>query len=64
MKAETTEIEELIIMCRELLKAVNKLSMPPLYIVQPFLGIIRDHYKLINKLNLIGDDLHHSKDSI
>lgn len=49
------EIEELEKLCKELLKGADKCCAPPHYIVQPFVGIVIRHSKLINKFNLMGD---------
>jgi len=47
------ETEELKSLCIELLAAADKCSQEPHYIVQPFMGIVKNHAKLIERLQLI-----------
>ncbi len=46
------EVKDLISLCQALLKGAAKCTEAPHYIVQPFLGIVRDHSDVINKLGL------------
>ena len=56
---ETVEVskqdwDELVKMSRSLLRASDMIAQQ-LYIVQPFLGIVKDHHKVITKLNLFEE---------
>lgn len=47
------DIEELKILCKELLNGADKCSQEPHYIVQPFLGIVKRYSKIIEKYKLL-----------
>ena len=56
---ETVEVlkqdwDDMLAMCKRLLRASDQIAQQ-LYIVQPFLGIVKDHHRVINKLQLFEE---------
>ncbi len=49
----TQDFEELKSLCRQLLDGADKCSKAPHHIVQPFLGIVKQNMKLIQKYELM-----------
>ena len=47
--------DQLIQMCKELLKGADMVSQEPYYIVQPFMGIVLRNLDLIEKYNLMDE---------
>jgi len=51
------DISDLITLSKNLLKAADECSMPPHYIIQPFMNIVKDNRKIISRFELFGEDL-------
>lgn len=47
------DVETLKQLCIDLLSAADKCAHEPYYIVQPFIGIVKKHATIINRLQLI-----------
>lgn len=49
-----TDKQELLELSRRLFDGADKCSQEPYYIVQPFLGIVKEYANIIEKYNLLG----------
>lgn len=49
------DVDALINLCKQLLDGADKCGEDPYYIVQPFLGIIKNNIDIIRKYELISD---------
>jgi len=55
--ARNKDISDLIALSKDLLKAADKCSKAPHYIIQPFMNIVKDNRKIISRFELFGEDL-------
>jgi len=51
------DISDLIALSKNLLKAADECSMPPHYIIQPFMDIVKRNREIIRKYELLGEDM-------